>query len=163
MSLIQLEIDGLRGGEKPHQSTLDRLFKDVALILRSSVRDVDLVARFGTLEFSVMLPETPKPNGALLAGRLSQAVRERAYPNPRGGMITVSVGLGAFPDDGSTPSEVLARTRSAMKRSRARNGDHVYIVSDEDEGLLESTDDIMLSGDALAALNNASGEFTPPD
>jgi diguanylate cyclase (GGDEF)-like protein len=164
VSLIQIEIDGIRGAEGIDPIAFDRLLKDLALLLRISVRDVDLVARFGTLEYSIVLPETPKPNGALLAGRLAKAVRERRFSHPGGGRVTVSVGLGAFPDDGDTSSEVLARTRSAMKRSRAVGGDHVYIVSDEDEGLLEGSGDYPFSEDALAALQDPSMEFTaPPD
>ncbi len=140
VTLIQVEVDKLEDLSDLDQSKVDRLLRDLSLILRSSVRDVDLVARFGAREFAIALPETPKENGSLLAGRLSQAVRKRAFPHPRGGTITVSVGVGAFPDDGSTSSDVLELTRNAMKRSRSEQGGLVYVASSGSEELLELED-----------------------
>lgn len=79
---------------------------------------------------------------------------------PGGALVTVSVGVGAFPDDGDTSSDVLARTRSAMKRSRAVGGNRVYIVSDEDEGLLPGQEDAApASEEALRAFSSSGGDY----
>lgn len=161
VALIQVEVDNLKDLSGVEPSLLDRLLKDLSLILRSAVRDVDLVARFGTREFAIVLPETPKTNGALLAGRLSQAVRERGLAHPKGGTATVSVGMGAFPDDGPTSSDVLTLTRSAMKRSRIEQGDRVYIVAAEGEALLEVQDDAHTASEEVFSKLSNAGEALP--
>jgi len=160
LTLMQIEIDGVADMADIDQQLYARLLRDLAILLRSSVRDVDEVARFGTREFSILLPETPRESGALLARRLSAAVAERKVSHPRGGDVSVSIGVGGFPEDGPTSSEVLHRTRSAMKRSRDSGGNQVFVVLEADQGLADTDDGPPNSEEALAALVDLSGEFS---
>lgn len=162
VSLIHLELDGLPRGSSVAPGEADHLLRAVAILLRSSVRDVDLVARFSASEFAIVLPETPKGNGALLAGRLGAAIRERGLERPDGSPVTVSVGVGAFPEDGSTSSNVLAATRSAMKRARMRGGDQLFIVDANDETSLAAQLESMPGRDGISFMA-LSGEFEPVD
>jgi len=162
VSLIHLEVDGLPRGSSTAPGPSDDLLREIAILLRSSVRDVDLVARFSASEFAIVLPETPKGNGALLAGRLGGAIRDRDLARPDGQRVTVSVGVGAFPEDGTTSSSVLAATRSAMKRSRVRGGDQLFIVDSNDETSLAAQVESMPGRDGISFMA-LSGEFEPVD
>ncbi len=81
-----------------HQ-TGDMVLREVAKIVRDSVRDTDIAARYGGEEFGVILPET-EPEGAMLfAERLRQRVEAAAFTGPNDGVlkVTISVGVCSMP------------------------------------------------------------------
>lgn len=80
-----------------HQ-TGDMVLREVARIVRDSVRDTDIAARYGGEEFGVILPET-EPDGAMLfAERLRQSVETAEFAGPTGGLkVTISVGVCSMP------------------------------------------------------------------
>ncbi|HPT44454.1 MAG TPA: diguanylate cyclase [Candidatus Rifleibacterium sp.] len=80
-----------------HQ-TGDMVLREVARIVRGSVRDTDIAARYGGEEFAVILPET-EPEGAMLfAERLRQSVEAAVFEGPTGGLqVTISVGVCSMP------------------------------------------------------------------
>lgn len=76
----------------------DMVLREVARIVRDSVRDTDIAARYGGEEFCVILPET-EPEGAMLfAERLRQLVESASFAGPQEPLkVTISVGLCSIP------------------------------------------------------------------
>jgi len=93
----------------------DLVLRDVAEILRRSVRVFDVCARFGGEEFVIIMPGSTADS----AMRIAERIRERieAYrPSDRllaTMRITVSVGL-AVTEPGTTVSQLLARADGAL-------------------------------------------------
>jgi diguanylate cyclase (GGDEF)-like protein len=96
----------------------DEVLAAVATELRGSVRDQDVVGRFGGEEFVVLLPDlAPGPDGntemRAIAERLRKRVAELVVPvgTPDGDLsisgLSVSVGGAAVPSDGTTLEQVL--------------------------------------------------------
>jgi diguanylate cyclase len=94
----------------------------VATALLDSVRPMDLVARVGGEEFSIILPNCPSPFGETVAER----VRRRVESNPvaisptQQLRVTVSIG-GAFAPQWvrSTPALWIERTDQQLYRAKA--------------------------------------------
>jgi diguanylate cyclase (GGDEF)-like protein len=87
----------------------DKLIKMIAGVIRESVREVDLVARYGGDEFVVLMSESTRANAAVVAERIRRAVENTSF-NESGERIhsTVSIGIASFPTDTPNGEELLA-------------------------------------------------------
>ncbi|MCM8811670.1 MAG: GGDEF domain-containing protein [Candidatus Omnitrophica bacterium] len=75
----------------------DVVLREVAERLQKSVREVDLVGRYGGEEFGVVLPETDMPMGAQVAERIRQTVEQTPIPAYDERIrMTVSVGVSVL-------------------------------------------------------------------
>jgi diguanylate cyclase (GGDEF)-like protein len=86
----------------------DDALRAVADVLKSSVRKVDAVARFGGEEFCVVLPRTDEAAGLEVAEKLLRAVRGVDVPGASAqplGRLSISVGVAVFPNDMPPASE----------------------------------------------------------
>lgn len=98
----------------------DDLLLDVAARLRGAVRESDTVARMGGDEFVVLLPvvdgeESVRAVAAKILAELSRPYRiaEREM------VITPSVGISRFPEDGEDEFELLQKADAAMYSAKA--------------------------------------------
>jgi len=98
----------------------DRVLADIGHLIRGSVRDNDLVARYGGDEFIVVLPSVGLDEGMLVARRLQQAVKR--WSGSSDFDVSVSIGLGQFPEHGDDLESVIARVDQAMYRGKLASG-----------------------------------------
>jgi two-component system cell cycle response regulator len=73
----------------------DAVLRQVAKILRNTLRDEDLVARIGGEEFLIVLPDTNRKRSSQVAARLCQAVRDTPIPVAgRSAPVHVTLSIG---------------------------------------------------------------------
>jgi diguanylate cyclase (GGDEF)-like protein len=104
------EVNDLRG----HRAG-DDVLKMLARRLEAVLRESDTVARVGGDEFVVVSMGTGTEEDAVaLVGRLRHALRRPFHVE--GGTVEIdgSLGWAIFPDDGSTPDELLSRADGQM-------------------------------------------------
>ncbi|MEP6609717.1 MAG: diguanylate cyclase [Burkholderiaceae bacterium] len=131
----------------------DQLLQSVAQRLMVSIRSADTVARFGGDEFVVLLSEiTDADAAALSAEKIRRAI---ASPHPIASqelVITASVGISIYPDDGLDVDSLLQRADSAMyyAKSKGRNNQQFFRPERPDLALSSSNprDRDKDSGDA---------------
>ena len=124
LSLIMLDIDDFKiyNDKLGHQAG-DKILKDLALLLKNQSRKMDHVCRYGGEEFTIILPQTDKKEAFLIAERLRQDIEKQTFiheeilPHEK---LTVSLGLASFPEDGSTPSELLAYSDKALYQAKSK-------------------------------------------
>ena len=100
----------------------DRLLRETAIMLSNKVRDIDVAARPGEDELAVILPETGRNGAVLVAERFRREVeayfaRREAASEPVA--LTISGGVACYPDDATTPEELLGRAAQALYRAKA--------------------------------------------
>ncbi len=94
----------------------DELLRRLAEVLGEDLRQTDLIARYGGEEFAVLLPETTKSEAMQVAERMRMAVEEKINDGktPWPNKVTVSIGVGTFPEDGKSGEQVLLAADQAM-------------------------------------------------
>ncbi len=97
----------------------DELLKEIAKRLRSCLRASDVVARFGSDKFVVLLSEADLPDGATRVGRrLLEAVIEPMNLLGQECRVTASIGISTFPKDGSDMQTLLKNADMAMYQAK---------------------------------------------
>ncbi|NLB35446.1 MAG: GGDEF domain-containing protein, partial [Elusimicrobia bacterium] len=102
LSLIMLDIDHF----KQFNDTYGHQQGDIALravsdILKNSVRETDIVCRYGGEEFAVILPETKLDKALAVAERIRSAAEsnEIVLSDTVTGRVTLSLGVSEYPQD----------------------------------------------------------------
>jgi two-component system cell cycle response regulator len=116
VELDQMKVVNDRHG---HQAG-DTVLIELARRLTEAVREVDLVARWGGDEFTLLLPKTGLPGALRLAEKIRSEVALAPFRTEAGQLpITISVGVAAFPEHGSSGKDLLAAADAAMYRAKA--------------------------------------------
>jgi diguanylate cyclase (GGDEF)-like protein/PAS domain S-box-containing protein len=107
----------------------DRLIQEVALRLRSCVREDHVLARLGGDEFGILLPNIEAEKDiADLAGKILEDFRPAYYLDAQELYISTSIGISLYPYDGKEPSILLQNAEAALYRAKdhGRNNYQFY-------------------------------------
>ena len=116
LALIIVDLDDFKrvNDELGHQYG-DRVLQEVAGALMGSVRGHDVVVRHGGDEFSVIAPETGRPEAEALAERLRDSVGELSADGRNLGACT---GCAVFPDDAETLNSLLHHADEQLRAAK---------------------------------------------
>ena len=97
----------------------DRLLQEAARRLTSCVRETDTVARLGGDEFTVILPDLRNThNTELVARKMLRCLAEPFVIDGAEMLVTGSLGITVFPDDGGDAETLLKNADTAMYKSK---------------------------------------------
>jgi diguanylate cyclase (GGDEF)-like protein len=129
-SLLMIDIDRFRQINEAHGRQIgDEILRQVANILQSNLRTVDLLARYGGEEFVLLLPETGLNEALGVAGRLLYTLRSTPIATESGKVsITVSVGVSGHTAQTETNIDrLLDRADRALYQSKKNGRDRVTV------------------------------------
>lgn len=107
----------------------DCLLKSVSEDLRKSVREYDIVARWGGDEFFLLLPVTNAENAVGLAERISKTVEQRKYVYENQTLsVTLTLGVSVI-RRGDTVASIIKKTDLVMYQGK-RAGRNCVILFD---------------------------------
>ena len=127
--LAQFDIDHFKPINDQHgHATGDRALQAFADAVRTSVRDTDVLARWGGEEFVLMLCDTPLDNAHSLLERVRKAVQALEIPHATGTLrMSVSAGL-ALHRPGDTVGHTLERADQALYTAKALGRNRVVVA-----------------------------------
>lgn len=99
----------------------DIVLKKVAEIIKNGVKGSDIVARYGGEEFVIVFPETDKEDAVKVCEKLREKIEKYNFPYEKkqpNGNLTVSFGIATFPDDASTPEDLLKKADFALYKAK---------------------------------------------
>jgi diguanylate cyclase (GGDEF)-like protein/PAS domain S-box-containing protein len=125
----------------------DSVLCEIGAFLSRNIRAEDIPCRFGGEEFVIILPGADLKGAQSRAERLRSTVRELTvlHHGKSLGMITISVGVGAFPIHGLSVREVMTSIDAALYRAKRDGRDRVVVAE------MVTTTDIKLAAAASSA------------
>jgi diguanylate cyclase (GGDEF)-like protein len=107
------------------------LLVEVAHVLRSCVRDEDVVVRYGGDEYVLLLAGIDSGGGLKVAERIRRAIEDHRYLSREGARVrvTASLGLASFPEHAQSKGELLDLADRAMYRGKRTTRNVVYMAS----------------------------------
>ena len=128
LSVVMIDVDQF----KPFNDSFghpagDEVLCEVARLLRSCVRDHDVVARYGGEEFAVLLPTTDADAGVALGERLRAVIENQDWPlRP----ITISLGVSTMSRRVTRASSLIEQADRSLYRSKAEGRNRVTHADD---------------------------------
>ncbi len=102
----------------------DQLLQDVAEELVRVLRDCDTVARMSGDEFTFLIPDLNRREEALEVGeRILDGLRQQRKLGHNEMVISGSLGIAVYPDDGDDPETLLRNADIAMYRAKDNGRD----------------------------------------
>ncbi len=115
------DLDGFKAVNDQHGHHVgDQVLAAVARVLATVVRRYDLIARYGGDEFVLMLPGTDIEQATVVARRLQACMQE--WSSQSGIAVSLSIGLGQFPQPGCDFPTALVRVDEAMYHNKLAQG-----------------------------------------
>jgi len=152
MAVIFLDIDHFkRINDSLGHDAGDQLLTVLASHIKSSVRShADVVARFGGDEFCILINIHHREEARHMAQRIMQKMKEPIELAGRRMVMTTSIGISLFPEDGQTCEELLKTADLALYQSKdaGRNSLHFFSSNLKTRAFLE----LQLEEELRAAL-----------
>lgn len=130
LALLFLDLDRFKViNDTLGHTTGDSLLCQVGQRLRYCLRSEDTVARISGDEFAVLLEDLSSNDEVVpIAQKLLTQVASPIQVDGRNLLVTTSMGIAVYPDDGSDSATLLRHSDIAMYRAktRGRNGFHFY-------------------------------------
>lgn len=131
LSLVMADIDDFKSYNDAFGHLAgDEILKAIASTLKEMVRTIDVVARFGGEEFTIILPQTRKDAAAVIAERIRREIERTSFKReevlPRG-KLTLSLGLASFPEDAQDLTDLINNADKALYRAKAAGRNRVVM------------------------------------
>jgi len=111
----------------------DQALRHVSGMIRGELRDGDIGYRFGGEELLLVFHNARPGEAVTAAERVREAVEAAALPHPDGigGVLTVSIGVAAGPEDAAA---LLARADAALYEAKRAGRNRVVLAGDGESG-----------------------------
>lgn len=127
LSILMLDIDHFKDYNDKYGHILgDLVLKHLAEVLKSMVREGDVVGRYGGEEFVVLVLGRTKAAARIEADDIRKAIKDRPLVLRRHEeKVTVSVGLAAYPEDSLLGEELIGIADKCLYEAKSSGRDRV--------------------------------------
>lgn len=135
-TIVMVDVDNLKLYNSAHGHLAGSdILRDVARVLRDSVRSTDVAAKYGGDEFLLVLPRTRPAGGAALSERIRRRIAERV--RGRGGeILSCSFGVAGFPGDGFDFESLVSSADRALFQAKQSGRNAVVCMASQEAGAL---------------------------
>ncbi|MEC8428730.1 MAG: EAL domain-containing protein [Pseudomonadota bacterium] len=130
----------------------DKLLKEVAQRLKSCLREDDTLARLGGDEFAILLLDTSPQGTGDVAAKVIETVCAPMELDGHALVMTTSVGVSMFPNDGSDAGTILKNADMAMYRSKDQGRNQLTFFSNDMNARVERR--LLLENKLRQAIDN---------
>ncbi|MGB5337798.1 MAG: bifunctional diguanylate cyclase/phosphodiesterase [Gammaproteobacteria bacterium] len=110
----------------------DKLLKEVGIRLQKALREADTIGRLGGDEFAVVMPGADVEEAGKVARRLQKTLRDSFDLQEGTFMVSASMGLAVYPENGVDVGTLLKRADIAMYEAK-QNYEGVSVYNPESD------------------------------
>jgi diguanylate cyclase (GGDEF)-like protein len=127
LSFLMADIDHFKSYNDRYGHLVgDVVLREIARIIKSNTREIDLIGRYGGEEFSIVLPDTDKTGAFQVAERIRSSIegsKIKAYDEMLN--VTISLGIAVFPEDGGDTQELIEKADKALYEAKQKGRNRV--------------------------------------
>jgi diguanylate cyclase (GGDEF)-like protein len=145
LSLLMLDIDYFKVYNDTYGHLVgDEVLRTVAQVIRSCLREVDVIGRYGGEEFGVLLPDTDEHGANYVAERVRHKVENLELGNKGAGAgkLTISIGISTCQKEALTMQKLISQADTALFVSKERGRNQVNVFSSQ--GIFPGTSKVVL-------------------
>jgi len=132
LSLLFIDIDLFKTINDNYGHNIgNKVLFEVAQVLKKSVRDIDIVIRYGGDEFTILLIETPPAGAMIIADRIRASIEGKNFLSEEGMAIklTATLGIASFPEHAMDKETLTLLADKAMYVWKASTRNVVNIAT----------------------------------
>lgn len=129
MAVVMIDIDQFKRLNDEFGHLLgDEVLRQVSSLFHQQLRKIDVVCRYGGEEFAILLTQTSSQHALGVAEKLRRLVEGWQFPGvPR--TVTLSAGVAAFPDHGTTRDELIRAADTGLYTAKQQGRNRVCLTS----------------------------------
>jgi len=130
-TVLFIDLDHFKYVNDTHGHLIgSKLLAEVGYLVKAHLRLIDYAFRYGGDEFVVLLPQTGKDAGLVVAKRLRDNLRAGLFCRDEGLNLNVraSIGLATYPQDAKTPHDIIRQADEMMYLVKNRTRDNIGIA-----------------------------------
>lgn len=125
LSFLMIDVDRFKDFNDRYGHLVgDAILQDVTKTIKDTIRQIDLIGRYGGEEICIILTETDKEQSRFAAERIRRAIEQKiikAYDEEL--KATISIGISTYPGDAHETKSLIERADQAlyMAKQSGRN------------------------------------------
>ncbi|MGC1216489.1 MAG: diguanylate cyclase [Phormidesmis sp.] len=133
LSLVLMDIDHFKKVNDTYGHLAgDRALQVVSNLVHQQIRASDIACRYGGEEFILAMPNMPLAEAYQRAESIRKAIKKAVIEvDGASFQVTISMGLGAFPDFPGELRELLKRVDQALYVAKANGRDRIEIANEK--------------------------------
>jgi diguanylate cyclase (GGDEF)-like protein len=130
-TVLFIDLDHFKQVNDTHGHLIgSKLLAEIGYTIKSHLRLIDYAFRYGGDEFVVLLPQTGKESGLVVARRLLDSFRGSRFlkDDVLNLNVRASIGLAAYPDDAKSAHEIIRQADEMMYEVKNSSRDNIAIA-----------------------------------
>src|SRR5205809_984922 len=127
-SVVFIDLDHFKQVNDTHGHLIgSRLLSEIGYRIKACLRLIDYAFRYGGDEFVVVLPQTSKEQGVVVAKRLRETIRSMPFEMEGNVSLTIkaSIGLATYPEDAKSAHEIIRQADEMMYMVKNNTRDNI--------------------------------------
>lgn len=134
LSLLLIDVDNFKNVNDTYGHIAgDDVLKALAVTMKETARESDILARYGGEEIVMIAPDTSKDHAAILAERIRALIEKSSFPIPfhpqKNLKITISIGVSVLDSENAIhPEEFIEEADKALYKAKQEGRNRVIIT-----------------------------------